>query len=93
MTSPTLAVVGTIDGGSTPIVAELTAACFAKVSAVVLTTDYSILHPPGMPSRPSMTGTDTADLDYPRTIASGTTLTLFAPEAQALISAGAATEA
>jgi len=60
---------------------------------VRLTADYAIEHPPGAPSRPSMTGAPAAGLDYPRTVASGTVLTLIKAEADALVAAGAASYA
>jgi hypothetical protein len=57
---------------------------------VRLTAAYAMLHPPGIPSRPGMTGAAAASLDYPRTVASGTILTLLKGEADALVTAGAA---
>lgn len=60
---------------------------------VHLTSNYAMLSGPGIPTRPSMTGAPVANLDYPRTIVSGTTLTLLKGEADALVTAGAATYA
>lgn len=57
---------------------------------VQLTASYSMLHVPHAPSRPGMTGADAAHLDYPRTIASGTVLSLLKAEADALVAAGKA---
>jgi hypothetical protein len=58
---------------------------------VQLTANYAMLHPPGAPTRPSMTGVAAAGLDYPRTVPTGTVLSLFKAEADALVTAGAAT--
>jgi uncharacterized protein (DUF2345 family) len=57
---------------------------------VQLSASYAMIDGPGIPSRPSMTGAAAANLDYPRTIASGTTLSLLKGEADALVTAGKA---
>lgn len=57
---------------------------------VQLSASYVMLSGAGIPSRPGMTGASAANLDYPRTIANGTTLTLLKGEADALVSAGKA---
>lgn len=85
--------VGTINGGATPILADVTSIGSAVPVRITLTSNYATLRPPGYPSRPALTGVDAADLDSPRVIASGTTLALLKPEADALVAAGAATYA
>jgi hypothetical protein len=82
-------VTGTINSGATNIVADVTT--LGAAVAVVLSTNYAALH--WGPSRPSMTGTDSGDLDFPRTILSGTTITVLNCEAVALIAAAAAVPA
>jgi hypothetical protein len=58
---------------------------------VQLTANYTTsVRPPGAPSRPGMTGAATAGLDSPRTILSGTVLSLLKAEADALVAAGKA---
>ena len=58
---------------------------------VQLSADYILAaRQPGAPTRPSMTGVAAANLDYPRTIVSGTTLSLHKAEADALVTAGKA---
>jgi hypothetical protein len=59
---------------------------------VLLSADYTTaVRQPGEPTRPGMTGAAAASLDFPRTIASGTTLSLLKAEADALVAAGKAT--
>lgn len=60
---------------------------------VRLSYDYAMQHAPGAPTRPSFTGAKTSNLEYPRTISSGTTLSLLKGEADALVTAGVATYA
>jgi len=60
---------------------------------VQLSANYTTLNPPGMPSRPSMTGCAVANLNYPRTVLSGTVLTLLKGEADALVAASKASYA
>lgn len=57
---------------------------------VQLSAPYATLTGPGIPTRPAFTGAAAANLDYPRTIASGTVLTLMPGEADALVAAGKA---
>lgn len=57
---------------------------------VTLSANYSITHDPGMLFRPQFTGASPANLEYPRTITNGTTLTLHKAEADALVAAGKA---
>lgn len=60
---------------------------------VTLSANYTMLSGGGIPSRPSFTGAAAAKLDYPRTIPSGTTLSLLKGEADALVTAGVASYA
>lgn len=87
--SPRLVQAGT--AGGTAINVDVTTLQHAVPKRVQLTASYAILSPPGYPDRPGFTGTDAANLDYPRTIASGTILTLLGCEADALVAAGRAT--
>jgi hypothetical protein len=82
---------GTVNG--TPIYVDVTTLGSAVPVKVTLTQNYVLANPrpPGFPLRPSMTGADAADLDYPRTLNSGTVLSLLQAEATALINAGVAT--
>ena len=57
---------------------------------VTLSANYARARLPGTPSAPGFTGAAAALLDYPRTHASGTVLTLHKAEADALVAAGAA---
>ena len=57
---------------------------------VTLSANYTRARQPGTPSAPGFTGAAAALLDYPRTHASGATLTLHKAEADALVAAGAA---
>lgn len=60
--------------------------------SVLLSANYTTsARLPGAPTRPGMTGAAAASLDFPRTIASGTTLSLLKAEADALVAAGKAT--
>jgi hypothetical protein len=83
-----LVTVGTINSGATPIVADVTT--LGPAVAVTLVTDYAMGGPQSFPSRPSFTGTDAANMQYPRTLPSGTTFRVLQCEATALIAAGAA---
>ena len=86
--------VGTINSGATAIIIDLgngVRGTPETAVAVILSTNYTMIDPPGYPSRPSFTGDATPQ--YPQTIASGTTLTLLQPEAAALVAAGAASYA
>ena len=84
--NPNLVAVGIANGGT--VYADVTILGSAVPVAVVLETSYQMLDPPGFPSRPSFTGA--ATVQFPQTIANGTTLALLACEANALITAGAA---
>lgn len=57
---------------------------------VQLSANYTTLHNPGDPTRPDFTGCAVANLDFPKTVASGTVLHLLAAEAAALVAAGKA---
>lgn len=86
--SPRLVTVGTINGGATPIQADVTYLEPRFPVRVTLTTDYAQLCPLGWPARPGETGVDSADLNYPRTLPSGTTMAFLKPEADAIVQAG-----
>lgn len=86
--------VGTINGGATAIVADISGGVQGDPEtavAVTLSTDYQMLDPPGYPFRPSFTGA--AIPQYPHTVPSGTTITVLQPEAAALVAASAASYA
>jgi hypothetical protein len=87
---PHNATVGTA-GGTTAIVVDMYVLASAVPVKVHLSQSYTTAQPPGYPSRPSMTGAAQHNVDYPQTIASGTTLALLPVEAAALVAAGAAT--
>src|SRR5215472_15433976 len=76
--------------GVTPINADVTSIGSAVPVAVVLSEDYAMLDPDGFPFRASFTGATAGNLQYPRTVPSGTTLQLLKCEADALVTAGAA---
>jgi hypothetical protein len=86
---PRLLTVGTINAGATPVQADVRSLGSDVAVAVVLSTDYAMLDPPGFPFRASFTGAATPQ--YPQTIASGTTIKVLRAEAAALVAAGAAT--
>ena len=86
--SPRLVNHGT--AGGTVINVDVTTIEPSGAVKVQLTASYSRLHPPGVPSPPSMTGCAAVNLDFPRTIANGTVLALFKAEAAALVAAGKA---
>ena len=85
--SPRLVTVGTISGGVTPIQADVTSLGSDVPVAVLLSTDYAMLDPPGYPFRASFTGAATPQ--YPHTISSGTTIRVLRCEADAIVAAGA----
>jgi hypothetical protein len=89
MDSPRLVQTGTV--GATAIMTDVRFLYPALPVRVQLTQPYAIIRPPGYPARPSMTGVAAINLDSPRTIASGTTIALLKPEADALIVAGGGT--
>jgi hypothetical protein len=86
---PRLLTVGTINGGAMPIQADVRSLGSDVPVAVLLSTDYAMLDPPGFPFRTSFTGAATPQ--FPKTIASGTMLSVLRAEATALVAAGAAT--
>jgi hypothetical protein len=77
--------------GGTPINVDVSRIEHSVTVRVQLTSAYSMINSPGIPTRPGFTGASQANLDFPRTVASGTVLTLLAGEAKALIAAGQAT--
>lgn len=79
-------------GGST-INADLTRIDHGQTKRVTLSANYDTTSQPGTPTRPQFTGAEASKLDYPRTIPSGTTMTLSVEEAAALVAAGKATYA
>lgn len=62
-----------------------------STKAVRLTAPYQTKNNPGTPTRPGMTGAAAGSLDFPRTIPTGTVLTLLQGEAIALVNANKAT--
>jgi hypothetical protein len=89
--SARLVAVGISNG--TTIEANVMPGAFSSVVAVVLTADYAMLAPDGpfitgFPFRPSFMGTSTPQ--FPHTIPSGSTLSLYACEAAPLLAAGGA---
>jgi hypothetical protein len=77
--------------GATPILAQVNSATLAVKRFVTLTANYDRQVPPGYPD-PSPGGVISKSLTaFPQTIASGKRLQLFSCEAQALVTAGAAT--
>ncbi len=85
--NPTYVVVGTINGGATPIQADVRSLGTDLPVKVTLSTDYAMLAPPGWPARPAFTGTTVRN--YPHTITAGTTMAFLKAEADALVSAAA----
>jgi len=79
--------------GGSPIYADVTSIGSAVPVAITLSTDYAMLEPPGFPFRASFTGATAGNLQYPRTVPSGTTLSVLKCEADALVIAGAASYA
>jgi hypothetical protein len=96
MLYPNLVTLGTCNGGSTVIQADVSAGLGSDVAvAVTLTANYTLANPrpPGFPFHPSFTGAAAVSLEYPRTIPSGTTMKCLRIEAAALVTAGVATYA
>jgi hypothetical protein len=89
--NPRLVQVGTV--GATAIMVDVRFLFPAVPVRVLLTQPYAITRPPGYPSRPSMTGVAAANLDTASTVASGTTIAVLKPEADALVAAGGGTYA
>ncbi len=96
MIYPKLVQLGTISGGATAIISDVSGAPTAAGDApfaaryVTLSTNYAMSGPADFPSRPNFTGTAQGQLQYPRTLVSGTRFQTFACEAAALVAAGAA---
>lgn len=92
--NPVLVTLGTISGGATSIQADISGGLSPATPVyVTLSTGYTLAspRPPGFPVKPAYTGVAQASfLDYPgAVIPSGTRLALLAPEAAALVGAGA----
>jgi len=85
--------VGSINGGATPIMADLVSLGSDVAVRVTLSTAYKLERPIGYPFRPGLTGVDAAEIGDVRTISTGTTIALLKAEADALVLAGAATYA
>jgi hypothetical protein len=85
MPNPNTLTVGTVS--NTDVDVDMTLLDIGETESITLTADYSMLTPPGYPVRPSMTGAEPGRSGGARTIASGTTLTLMKPEADALTAA------
>lgn len=79
--------------GGTAINADLSRIDHARTRKVTLGANYAITREAGTPVRPQFTGAEPGKLDFPRTLNSGTTVTLSAEEAAALVAAGKATYA
>ncbi len=90
--TPSYVQTGTV--GGTPILVDVANGLGSDVAVAVTlgATAYVLTdpRPPGFPIRPSWTGTDAADLDYPRTVPGNTRFLLLRCEANALVTAGAA---
>lgn len=97
--NPAYVQLGTINSGATPIQADVSTLGSDVAVAVTLTTDYTTANPRpvGFPIRPGLDGVapggpGETGLDYPgRVFSSGTTLKVLRCEANALVTAGAAT--
>jgi hypothetical protein len=91
MLYPNLVAVGTINSGATTISADVGQGLDnATPIKVLLSTNYSLLCPPGWPVRPGLTGKGPVAQNYPGSVlASGTTVAFLQPEAAALVAAGA----
>lgn len=76
--------------GGTAINPDLSRIDHGQTRRVTLSANYATTKEAGTPTRPQFTGAEASKLDYPRTITSGTTLTLSAEEAAALVAAGKA---
>lgn len=77
--------------GGTPINVDLSRIDHGSTRKVQLSANYAIQREAGMPTRPGLTGASQANLEYPRTLTSGTQIVLSAEEAAALVAAGKAT--
>jgi hypothetical protein len=86
---------GTINGGSTPILADI--AYLGSRRSVTLSTDYTLERPGSglagaFPQRPFLTGVIPQPA-FPYTVTAGSTIELLECEATALVAANAATYA
>jgi len=91
--NPSLVLTGTANGANINVDVANGLSTAAPVS-VTLTADYTLADPqtPGYPTQPGLTGIAYSGAQYPgRVIPAGTVLELLAPEAAALVAAGAAT--
>lgn len=79
--------------GGTTINVDTTRIDHSVPVKVTLSSNYAMVRPVGAPTRPCFTGASAANLDYPRTVNSGVTLSLHKGEADALVTAGAASYA
>jgi len=94
MSSAGFVQVGTADpnGAATPILVDALAPPFTAMPVrILLTKDFAQVCPPGWPAPPHAVGSNRPY--HPETFAAGTTLTLFANVAAALVAAGAGTAA
>jgi hypothetical protein len=87
MNYPENLTVGYINGGATPIVVDISSVGNVSRSFfITLSTNYTLLTPPGYPTRPGYTG---APGSQPSLVPAGTRIQFIQPEAAALIAAGA----
>ena len=86
--NPKLVSHGTV--GGTAINVDMARIDHSAPVKVQLSGSYVRSVAPGGVTAPGMTGAAAANLDYPRTINSGTILTLIKAEADALVAAGKA---
>lgn len=86
--NPTYVQHGTV--GVTAINVDVSRVEHSAPVRVQLSGNYARVHPPGVPSPPAMTGAAVANLDYPKTIPSGSVLSFLKHEADALVAAGVA---
>jgi hypothetical protein len=90
MLYPNLVTVGTINAGTTSIQADVSAGLGSAVAVkVLLSTNYSLLCPPGWPIRPALTGAMPVKNFPGSVLASGSTFAFLKPEADALVAASA----
>jgi len=82
--------VNTGTAGGTAINADMSRIEPSAPVRVQLSANYATLHNPGDPTRPDFTGCAVGNLDFPKTVPSGTILHLLAAEAAALVTAGKA---
>lgn len=80
--------IGTVAG--VPLVADLSRGIAGPVITVLMTADYSMLAPPGWPTRPSLIGVPVVT-NRSAVVSAGSTFAFYKCEADALVTAGAAT--